>query len=124
LFAHLLLMKRILVIEDDESLQEIYTLILENAGYSVEVIGRGTPILENKFEIPNLFLLDKQLSGIDGLDICRFLKRQSNTSHIPVIMVSANHGIGVSSTEAGADGFMEKPFDITKLLKLISDKII
>jgi CheY-like chemotaxis protein len=75
--------------------------------------------LNNKFDIPDLFLLDKQLSGVDGIDICRYLKEQKATSHLPVIMISANPNIGKLSEEAGADAYIEKPFEVKHLLEMV-----
>jgi len=68
-------------------------------------------------------LIDKLLSGYDGLDICRYLKSNPLTSHIPVIMVSASPDIGIAATKAGADDFVEKPFDLSYLLKVIERNI-
>ena len=68
-------------------------------------------------------MIDKLLSGYDGLDICRYLKSNPLTSHIPVIMVSASPDIGVAAIKAGADDFVEKPFDLKYLLKVIERNI-
>jgi DNA-binding response OmpR family regulator len=115
--------KKVLVTDDDPSLQDIFRIILESAGYEVEVRSSGVGILENQFMIPDLFLLDRQLSGIDGLDICRHLKRQEKTKHIPVIMISANPDIAQLSRDAGADDYIEKPFVKRYLLKVIEAHI-
>ncbi len=115
--------KKILVTDDDPSLQELFRMILESAGYEVEVRSNGLGILENQFMIPDLFLLDRQLSGIDGLDICRHLKNQEKTKHIPVIMISANPDIAQLSRDAGADNYIEKPFIKKHLLKVIETHI-
>jgi CheY-like chemotaxis protein len=62
---------------------------------------------------------DKQLSGSTVLDICRYLKSHNETKDIPVIMISASPDIGGQSINAGADGYIEKPFEIAHLLKVI-----
>lgn len=113
------MVKRILVADDDPGIQDIFKIILESAGYTVEIISNGENILRDNYIVPDLFLLDKRLSGIDGIDICLHLKSQATTAHIPVIMISANPGIGVLSQEAGADDFIEKPFDIKHLLEMV-----
>jgi CheY-like chemotaxis protein len=115
--------KKILVTEDDPSLQEIFKIILENAGYEVEVKASGNAIMDNTYTKPDLFLLDKQLSGMDGIDLCIHLKEQANTKDIPVVMISANPGIAQLSKEAGADAFVEKPFERSHLLQVIKDCI-
>lgn len=115
----LLVKKRIIVTDDDPGIQDIFRLILEREGYDVEIMSNGNEILKNHYTLPDLFILDKQLSGIDGLDICRHLKANKKTMAIPVIMVSANPSIGSLSREAGADDYIEKPFEVRYLLKKI-----
>ncbi len=111
--------KKILVTDDDPGIRDIFKIIFETAGYDVQMIINGDDLLNNKFEIPDLFLLDKQLSGVDGIDICRYLKEQKATSHLPVIMISANPNIGKLSEEAGADAYIEKPFEVKHLLEMV-----
>jgi DNA-binding response OmpR family regulator len=111
--------KRILITDDDEGVQDIFRLIFERAGYDVQILGEGFSILENNYKRPDLFVLDRQLSGQDGLKVCRFLKSQNTTKDIPVIIVSATPGIGKMAKEAGADDFIEKPFQIKDLLGVV-----
>ena len=116
-------MKKILVTDDDPGLQDIYKIILEKAGYKVMILPDGRDILENHYELPDLFLLDKQLSGMDGLDICKFLKSQQTTKDLPVIIISATVDIQKLVKEAGADAFIEKPFDKKHLLEVVAENI-
>ena len=111
--------KNIVVTDDDPGIRDILKIIFETAGYHVQLITNCNDLLNDKFEIPDLFLLDKQLSGVDGIDICRYLKEQSTTSHLPVIMISANPHIGKLSEEAGADAYIEKPFEVKYLLETV-----
>ncbi|MEO6894964.1 MAG: response regulator [Ginsengibacter sp.] len=111
--------KRILITDDDEGVQDIFKLIFERAGYDVEVFGEAVSILENNYKHPDLFVLDRQLSGQDGLKVCKFLKSQNSTKNIPVIIVSATPGIGKLAKEAGAEDFIEKPFQIKDLLGVV-----
>ena len=120
---HLTMKKRILVADDDPGIRDIFKIIFERAGYSIEIKDDAEDVLRNNFTIPDVFLIDKLLSGYDGLDICRHLKSNPLTSHIPVIMVSATPDIGIVSAEAGADDFVEKPFDLKYLLKVIERNI-
>ena len=116
-------MKTILVADDDEGIQDIFKIILERAGYTVDVHSEVLSILENDYKIPDLFLLDRQLSGHDGLNICRFLKNQPNTKNIPVIIVSATPQVGKMALDAGADGYIEKPFEMKNLLNVVKQYI-
>ena len=123
-FAQPLTMKKkILVADDDPGIRDIYKIIFERAGYNIEIKGDAEDVLKNNFTIPDVFLIDKLLSGYDGLDICRYLKSNPLTSHMPVIMVSASPDIGVTAITAGADDFVEKPFDLKYLLKVIERNI-
>lgn len=115
--------KKILVADDDPGIRDIFKIIFEKAGYSIEIKSGAEDVLQNNFTIPDVFLIDKLLSGYDGLDICRHLKKNPATSHIPVIMVSASPDIGITAIKAGADDFVEKPFDLKYLLKVIERNI-
>jgi len=114
---------KILIVEDDESIMDVLKIILRKAGYETTSFSNGKAVMLDDYEIPNLFLLDKQLSGIDGLDICRHLKENNNTKNVPVIMISANPQIGTLAIEAGADDYIEKPFTIDFLLSTIKGHI-
>ena len=94
-------MKKILCADDDPGLQDVFPLIFGRAGYEVTMVSNGEQLLENEFETPDLFLLDKQLSGVDGMEICRFLKGQDSTRDIPVIIVSASPESGSAGKSCG-----------------------
>lgn len=115
--------KRILIADDDPGIRDIFNIILAKAGYDIEIKDDANEIFKNKFSIPDLFLIDRLLSGVDGLDVCRYLKSNEQTSNIPVVMVSASPDIGVLAAKAGADDFIEKPFELSYLLKVIEQNI-
>ena len=112
--------KKILIADDDPGIQDIFSIIFEKAGFDIEIKKDGEDLLKNKFTLPDLFLIDKQLSGYSGLDVCGHLKSQDQTKNIPVIMISAAPNIGALSQEAGADSYIEKPFEVKDLLKLVN----
>lgn len=112
-------MKLIMIVDDDLAIQDAYGRALEKAGYRVVVCASGHELLRNEFAIPDVLILDKQLSGADGIDICRWLKTQERTRHIPVIMLSASPHIQVPALQAGADAFLEKPFRLRELMQLL-----
>lgn len=113
------MVQKICVIEDDEGIQDILRIVLRNAGYETEVFSDGEAILQNNYTMPGLFLLDKQLLGFDGINICEYLKINEQTKNIPVIMMSAYPNVKELALNAGADDFIEKPFPISLLLKTI-----
>ncbi|HLY68497.1 MAG TPA: response regulator [Puia sp.] len=112
-------MKRILIVDDDPGVQDAYKFIFSRQKYEVVIYANGTEIFKNNYKLPDLFILDKQLSGIDGLDICSFLKKQNETKNIPVIMLSASPNLGKLAKSAGADDMLEEPFHIKELRKLV-----
>lgn len=112
--------KKILVIDDDEGILEGFRAILESAGYEVETSPDVEVLLNlSKDAVPDLILLDVLLSGTDGREICKQLKRQKKTKYIPLIMVSAAPGIEKTVKEAGANDFLAKPFEMENLLKKV-----
>jgi DNA-binding response OmpR family regulator len=115
--------KRILVADDDPGIRDILKIIFERAGYEIELKEDGSDIFTNNYTIPDLFLLDKQLPGKDGLTICRFLKSQAATKHIPVLIISASTDFGREARNAGADDYIEKPFDLNHLLVFVEQFI-
>ncbi len=108
-----------MVIDDDPGIQDLLKIIFEKAGYLIAIEPDGNNIVKGNYELPDIFLLDRQLCGIDGLSICSHLKTSSNTGDIPVILISASPDIESLSKTAGADGFIEKPFNMHELLGLV-----
>lgn len=113
--------KKILVVDDDLAILDVLTIMLEDEGYEVEVSHDGkTEESVEKFA-PDLILLDIWMSGVDGRIICKALKSKKTTKHIPVIMVSANKNVKKISQDAGADGFLSKPFEMKELFSIITE---
>jgi DNA-binding response OmpR family regulator len=112
--------KKIFIIEDDETVRTMLKMIFEKAGYEIEISVDGQSIYHERDQWPDLFLLDKQLIGFDGLEICRYLKAKNQTKKIPLIMLSATPGIEPLALEAGADDFLEKPFNTSTLVAKVA----
>jgi len=106
-----------MIIEDDPAILDVLGIIFNRAGYTAIPHTNGDFILQGKFEIPDLFVIDKQLSGVDGLDLCKHLKSWPPTSHLPVIILSATPHLAVQIKQVGADAFLEKPFSNNDLLQ-------
>jgi DNA-binding response OmpR family regulator len=117
------MVKKIVVAEDDQDILFILDMILNDAGYKVEPLPDGTSIVDRNSDWPDLFILDKDMPTIDGLAICKFLKLNKETRHIPIIMISAYHKLRSKAVKAGVDEFIEKPFELKDLLKTISKYI-
>jgi two-component system, OmpR family, phosphate regulon response regulator PhoB len=118
-------MHQILVVDDDSDILDAMRFVLEDAGYIVKTTPTGEDVEERltAINLPDLIILDVLLSGRDGREICRKLKLNTKTKHIPIIMISAHPAIKKSVLEAGADAFIPKPFDITHLLQKVKELI-
>ena len=105
--------ERILVVEDEEDIiLELLRYNLIKAGFRVTGVTSGEEALySTKKQTFDLILLDLILPGIDGLEICRHLKRDSRTQHIPVVMVTGKSEEAdiVTGLELGADDYVVKP---------------
>lgn len=115
-------MKTIILIDDDVAIQDALKVLLWYDGFKVEGHSHAAFIFRQEFSIPFLFLIDRRLIGIDGLDVCRFLKSNHTTANVPVIMFSASPSVERMAYSAGADYFIEKPFS-TGLLRKTLKKI-
>ncbi len=103
----------ILVVDDEEDIVELVELNLTREGYRVLGCTTGEKALEiAKSKLPNLIVLDLMLPGIDGLEVCRRLKRNPKTAHIPIVMLTAKaeEADVVAGLELGADDYVTKPF--------------
>jgi DNA-binding response OmpR family regulator len=112
--------KKVLIIDDDPGMQDAFRLIFDRAGYESIVLSSASSVLNGTAPVPDVYILDKQLSGVDGLDVCRFLKARTETQQVPVIMVSATPHVGRLAQAVCADGFIEKPFRQRDLLNMVA----
>jgi len=107
---------RILVVEDDATVAEVVSRYLERAGFSVERVADGPSALSAAAaRPPDLVVLDLMLPGLDGLEVCRRLRR---TSPVPVVMLTAlgEETDRVLGLELGADDYVTKPFSPRELV--------
>lgn len=111
--------KKVLLVEDDSGIIDAIELILSMEGYEV-VKSMKALELDKVLEInPDIILLDIWIPGMNGKEFCTLLKATPETSHIPVIILSASHDLTTTVVEVGADGFVTKPFEIAVLLDTV-----
>ncbi|WP_320171454.1 response regulator [Maridesulfovibrio sp.] len=111
--------EKILVVEDHNDTIELLKYNLTSSGYEVVTAMDGHKALDQaRAEHPDLILLDLMLPGIDGLEVCRRLKQESVTQHIPVIMLTAKgeEVDRVVGLELGVDDYIVKPFSPRELV--------
>jgi two-component system response regulator MtrA len=107
---------RILLVEDDPSILEATAIGLRAAGFEVETANDGAAGLERwRQDQPDLVLLDVMLPRLDGLEVCRAVRRQST---VPIVMLTARGDTidVVVGLEAGADDYVKKPFEMPELV--------
>jgi len=112
-------MKHLLLVDDDPAILDVFGMIFSAPEYNVSVFSNPDAIFTLKTDIPDLIFLDTRLSGADGLEVCRRLKKGSLTRDIPIILISASPGIQQQAREAGAVAGIEKPFSIKELRLLV-----
>ncbi len=114
--------KKILIVEDEESLLKLESILLTSKGYEVHGVGDGRAALEAVASIkPDLVLLDIMLPEIDGFEVCRRIKANEETSHIPVIMLTAKKSREdmTRGEQVGADWYITKPFKSVMVIETI-----
>jgi DNA-binding response OmpR family regulator len=115
------LMKRVLVVDDNPDILHLVQIILKNNGFEVLVSPKGDDVLaQTENFCPQVILLDVFLSGHDGRQICRELKENPKTNHIPVIMFSAHTGNEEIIRDCNADDFIAKPFEVNELIQKVN----
>lgn len=110
---------KILIVDDEQSIRELIKFNLEKAGFTVLESGDGAEALHIAKSLkPELLVLDLMLPGIDGIEVCRALKSQRDTSGIPIIMLTARADEidKIIGLEMGADDYLTKPFSPRELV--------
>ncbi|HSZ24020.1 MAG TPA: response regulator [Candidatus Sulfotelmatobacter sp.] len=110
---------RVLIVEDDADIRELIRYNLSQEGFVVEEAADGTQALEKvKRRVPDLLLLDLMLPGMPGLQVCRQMRAERETAHLPILIVTAK-GTEVDKVlglEMGADDYVVKPFSPRELV--------
>src|SRR5215207_268683 len=115
--------KKVLVADDDPAILDAIEMMLALEGYEVDTTVNGETIYKMEKEYPDVLLLDIWMSGQDGRELCKYLKKNPHTSHIPIIMISASRDVERSAKEAGAEDFLAKPFDMDELLEKVKKHV-
>ena len=110
----------ILVVEDDPQVDRLIALVLQRHGRECQVVSDGQSALARvKDGHPEMILADLTINGMGGEALCNELKGQSETRHIPYIVLSGDRDIAEKARQCGADDFLGKPFEFPDLIRLI-----
>ena len=111
-------MKRILIVEDEQAIADLISQALRRHGYETKVAEDGDEALSLIFDLkPDVVILDLMLPQMDGWEVCRRVKNDPETAHIPIMMLTARRSDkdAVEGHELGADDYMRKPFSCDEL---------
>lgn len=117
---------RLLVVDDvPDNLFLMEAILGDEAAYDLKCVGSGKAALESiESSVPDLILLDVMMPDMNGIDVTRYIRLNPALSHIPIILVTAHGELPVDEAmEAGADGFIRKPFDIQEMLGLVENTL-
>ena len=113
-------MSKLLIVDDSAALLEVMKNILERNGYIVKTLSKTPAIYKEISEFqPDLLILDIYLAGEDGREICKAIRKNVETKHVCILVFSASPKTLEDYKNYYADDFIEKPFDITNLLRKI-----
>ncbi len=117
---------RILAVEDDRDIANLLKIYFTGQGYDIQIASRGSEALEmSQQQMPQLIVLDINLPDIDGYTICKTLRTNARTRHIPIIFLTEKdeRSDRIAGLELGADDYITKPFDIEELRLRIANAI-
>lgn len=113
-------MIKVLVVDDDGDLLEMVSIMLRASDMEVQTLSNGENLFASIDEgQPHIILMDIYLGDYDGRVLCKKIKSQIKYAMLPVLLYSAGNINATSVTEAGADGFLQKPFDMKTLVSRI-----
>ena len=114
---------KLLLVEDDLALAELLEYRFESEGYEVRVTGDGDEaLIFASEEVPDLVILDWMIEGTSGIEVCRRLRRDKATAHVPILMLTAREAEDdrVRGLDTGADDYVTKPFSPRELLARVA----
>jgi twitching motility two-component system response regulator PilG len=123
----IVLKKKILIVEDEFNLLKFQSILLASRGYEVKAVMDGQAALNAVATMkPDLLLLDIMLPEINGLEVCRQVKANEVTRHIPVVMLTAKKSTEdlIRGEQVGADAYITKPFKSAMVLETIQRFLI
>lgn len=116
--------KSIFIFDDDTDILELCRILLSRKGYTVYTSNSCNDVVEQVIaRQPGVILMDNKIPDTGGIAAVQALKNDGRTSALPVIFFSANTNVKELSEQAGADRFLQKPFDILSLENMVAQSI-
>jgi CheY-like chemotaxis protein len=115
------MMKRVLLFDDDADILEVCSIVLKASGFAVETQNSCDEIMRKVSDFrPDVVLMDNKIPPVGGIRASRKIKATPGFEWLPIVFFSANQDVAKLADEAGADYYIEKPFDLDKLVTVIS----
>lgn len=115
---------KVYIAEEDKTVQRALTDPLTRHGFSVTIFDSGYPIVTMMDNWPDVFLIDIELPGINGLEVCKWLKSHESSREIPVILIFSDPYLKVLADSSGADDFIEKPVAGEEVINRVKDCLV
>jgi CheY-like chemotaxis protein len=114
-------MPKVLVVDDDPDMVAVCSLVLESEGYDISVARNGYEAYDRLTgQGADVMLIDVMMPVLDGLTVCKMVKRDPRTKDVPVIVMSASSRLCDQAESANADAVIPKPFDIDRLISTVN----
>ena len=114
-------MPRVLVVDDDPDMAAICSLVLQSEGYDTDVARNGAEAYDRlSREGVDVVLLDVMMPVLDGITVCKMVKRDPRTKDLPVIIMTASESLREEARVSCADAVISKPFDIDHLIETVN----
>jgi len=112
--------EKVLIFDDDADILEVCTIVLETNGFEVITQKNCEDILAKiDLHTPDVLLMDNKIPPLGGIEACRTIRASAEHAGLPIVFFSANQDVGRLAKEAGADTFIEKPFDLDALVSIL-----
>ena len=116
----------ILVVDDEKDIANLVAMNLADEGYETHLAHRGDDAMDMALKLrPDLIVLDLMLPGVDGVEVCRQLRKDPRTTTTSIIMLTARNlpSDRIAGLEAGADDYVDKPFDVEELVARVQGRL-
>ena len=116
--------EKVLIFDDDADILEVCTIVLEMHGFEVITEKNCEDILAKIDDhTPDVLLMDNKIPPLGGIQACRTIRASAGHAGLPIVFFSANQDVGRLAAEAGADQYIEKPFDLETLVSTLRKAI-
>jgi two-component system cell cycle response regulator DivK len=112
--------KKILIFDDDADILEVCTILLEDNGFEAFTQNNCEDVLQKLDHVlPDVVLMDNKIPPNGGIPASRMIRESADHSKLPIVFFSANQDVARLAAEAGADTYIEKPFDLENLIRVL-----